>query len=65
MPRTREPERPRKIIITAEKGRLSKEEIERMVHEAEEFAEEDKNVKRADRCPLALWNRTFLISETR
>merc|ERR1712038_644175 len=34
-----------KITITAEKGRLSEEEIERMVAEAEEFAEEDKKVK--------------------
>jgi len=34
-----------KITITAEKGRLSAEEIERMVKEAEEFAEEDKKVK--------------------
>eukprot|EP00815_Leptocylindrus_aporus_P009451 CAMPEP_0116067622 /NCGR_PEP_ID=MMETSP0322-20121206/11160_1 /TAXON_ID=163516 /ORGANISM="Leptocylindrus danicus var. apora, Strain B651" /LENGTH=656 /DNA_ID=CAMNT_0003554547 /DNA_START=163 /DNA_END=2133 /DNA_ORIENTATION=+ len=34
-----------KITITAEKGRLSEEEIERMVQEAEEFAEEDKRVK--------------------
>ena len=34
-----------KITITAEKGRLSPEEIERMVKEAEEFQEEDKLVK--------------------
>ncbi|RRT33324.1 hypothetical protein B296_00057508 [Ensete ventricosum] len=34
-----------KITITNEKGRLSQEEIERMVREAEEFAEEDKRVK--------------------
>lgn len=34
-----------KITITAEKGRLSAEEIERMVKEAEEFAEQDKAVK--------------------
>jgi len=34
-----------KITITAEKGRLSEEEIERMVKEAEQFAEEDKKVK--------------------
>merc|ERR1712146_393682 len=33
------------ITITAEKGRLSEEEIERMVQEAEEFAEEDKKMK--------------------
>lgn len=35
-----------KITITAEKGRLSEEEIERMVKEAEEFAEEDKLMKK-------------------
>jgi len=34
-----------KITITAEKGRLTEEEIERMVREAEEFAEEDQKVK--------------------
>jgi len=34
-----------KITITAEKGRLSAEEIERMVKEAEEYAEEDKKTK--------------------
>merc|ERR1712146_608904 len=34
-----------KITITAEKGRLSEEEIERIVQEAEEFAEEDKKTK--------------------
>merc|ERR1712146_146616 len=34
-----------KITITSEKGRLSEDEIERMVKEAEEFAEEDKKEK--------------------
>jgi len=34
-----------KITITAEKGRLSEEDIERMVREAEEFADEDDKVK--------------------
>ena len=34
-----------KITITAEKGRLSAEEIERMVKEAEEFADDDKKQK--------------------
>ncbi|DBA04015.1 TPA: hypothetical protein N0F65_009362 [Lagenidium giganteum] len=34
-----------KITITAEKGRLSKEEIDRMVSEAEEYADEDKKIK--------------------
>ena len=35
-----------KITITAEKGRLSEEDIERMVREAEEFEEEDKLMKK-------------------
>ncbi|RZC94468.1 hypothetical protein C5167_026197 [Papaver somniferum] len=34
-----------KITITANKDRLSQEEINRMVQEAEDFAEEDKKVK--------------------
>jgi heat shock protein 5 len=34
-----------KITITADKGRLSEEEIERMVREAEEYAEEDAMMK--------------------
>ena len=34
-----------KITITADKGRLSQDEIERMVREAEEFADEDKKVQ--------------------
>jgi len=34
-----------KITITAEKGRLSEDDIERMVQEAEEFADEDKRTK--------------------
>lgn len=34
-----------KITITAEKGRLSEEDIQRMVDEAEQFAEEDRKMK--------------------
>ena len=34
-----------KITITNDKGRLSQEEIDRMVQEGEEFAEADKKVK--------------------
>ena len=34
-----------KIVINNDKGRLTPEEIERMVKEAEEFAEEDNKVK--------------------
>jgi endoplasmic reticulum chaperone BiP len=35
-----------KITITNDKGRLSEEEIERMVREAEEFKDEDENMKK-------------------
>ncbi|KAF0718073.1 hypothetical protein As57867_001920, partial [Aphanomyces stellatus] len=34
-----------KITITAEKGRLSQDEIDRMVADAEEHAEEDKRIR--------------------
>jgi len=34
-----------KITITADKGRLSQDDIDRMIREAEEFAEEDKLVQ--------------------
>merc|ERR1712174_39133 len=34
-----------KITITAEKGRLSEDEIERMVREAEEFADNDAKLR--------------------
>jgi len=34
-----------KITITSEKGRLSEEEIQRMIEEAEEYAEEDRIVR--------------------
>lgn len=37
--------RSEKITVTNDKGRTSQEEIDRMVREAEEFAEEDKKVK--------------------
>ena len=43
--RTRVQENLKKITITNDKGRLSQEEIERMVEEAEEFAEEDRKTK--------------------
>jgi len=33
------------VVITNEKGRLSQEEIEQMLRDAEEFAEEDKRAK--------------------
>jgi endoplasmic reticulum chaperone BiP len=39
-----------KITITAEKGRLSQEEIDRMVKEAEEFAEQVRRCAHACTC---------------
>lgn len=42
-----------KIIITAEKGRLSEEEIERAVQEAEAFAEEDRRMKVSHRVTVS------------
>ena len=35
----------KKITITSDKGRLSAEEIDRMINEAEQFAEQDKHYK--------------------
>jgi endoplasmic reticulum chaperone BiP len=48
------------ITITADKGRLSPEEIERMVREAEEFAEEDKEVR--DRVTAKTQLESYLYS---
>merc|ERR1712230_354679 len=33
------------ITITNDKGRLTQEQIEKMIHEAEEYADEDKKIK--------------------
>ena len=34
-----------RVTVTPDKGRLSQEEIDRMVHEAEEYAEKDKEIR--------------------
>lgn len=47
------------ITITNDKGRLSQEEIERMVEEAERFADEDKAVKERIEARNALENYTY------
>lgn len=49
-----------KITITSDKGRLSQEDIERMVREAEEFAEQDKKVK--DRVDAKNQLETYLFN---
>ncbi|CAD6214221.1 unnamed protein product [Miscanthus lutarioriparius] len=45
--------RSKSITITNDKGRLSQEEIDRIVREAEEFAEEDRRVRER----VDAWNR--------
>jgi len=53
-----------KITITNDKGRLSQEEIERMVSEAEEFAEEDKKVREKIEARNALENYVYSMKNT-
>ena len=53
-----------KIVITNDKGRLTKEEIERMVKEAEEFAEEDKMAKEKIESRNQLDNYIFSMKNT-
>ena len=53
-----------KIVITNDKGRLSKEDIERMVREAEEFAEEDKKAKEKIEARNQLDNYIFSMKKT-
>ncbi len=50
-----------KITITNDKGRLTEEEIERMVREAEEFAEEDKKTK--EKIDVFLFFRMWICVE--
>jgi heat shock protein 5 len=49
------------ITITNDKGRLSQEEIDRMVAEAEEFAEEDKAMKAKIEARNGLENYAFSL----
>merc|ERR1739841_327152 len=57
-----------KITITSEKGRLSDEEIERMVKEAEDFAEQDAaekdNVEARNQLEAYLYNLKNSITDT-
>jgi len=53
-----------KITITAETGRLSQEDIERMVKEAEEFAEEDKLLKEKIDCRNGLESYVYSLKNT-
>ena len=53
-----------KITITNDKGRLSQEEIERMVQEAEEFADEDKKVREKIEARNQLENYVYSMKNT-
>ena len=48
-----------KITITNDKGRLSKEDIEKMVREAEKYREEDDKIKRRIETKNALESYCF------
>ncbi|OAY37010.1 heat shock 70 kDa protein 5 [Manihot esculenta] len=53
-----------KITITNDKGRLSKEEIERMVQEAEKYKAEDEQVKKKVEAKNALENYAYNMRNT-
>lgn len=53
-----------KITITNDKGRLSKEEIERMVNDAEKFKAEDELVKKKIEAKNGLENYCFQMKNT-
>lgn len=53
-----------KITITNDKGRLSKDDIERMVNEAERFKDEDEKNKKLIESKNALENYCYSIKNT-
>jgi heat shock protein 5 len=53
-----------KIVITNDKGRLSQEEIDRMLKEAEEFAEQDKIAKERIDARNAFENYVYSMKNT-
>merc|ERR1719421_784963 len=53
-----------KITITNDKGRLNQDEIDRMVKEAEQFAEEDKKVKGKVEAKNSLENYLYSMKNT-
>jgi len=53
-----------KITITNDKGRLSKEEIERMVSDAEKYKEEDEQHKKKVEAKNALENYAYNMRNT-
>lgn len=52
------------ITITNDKGRLSKEEIDRMIKEAEEFADQDRELKEKIDAKNSLENYIYTMKNT-
>jgi len=52
------------ITITNEKGRLSKDDIERMVNEAEKYKDEDQKMKKRIEARNALEHYCFSMKNT-
>jgi heat shock protein 5 len=52
------------ITITNDKGRLSKEEIEKMIKDAEKFADEDKDIKEKIDAKNSLENYLYTMRNT-
>lgn len=53
-----------KITITNNKGRLSKEDIERMVNEAEKYKNEDEAIKKKVEAKNGLENYIYSVKNT-
>jgi len=53
-----------KIVITNNKGRLSKEDIEKLVKEAEKYKAEDELIKKKIEAKNGLENYTYSIRNT-
>jgi heat shock 70kDa protein 1/2/6/8 len=53
-----------KITITNNKGRLSKDDIERLVREAEKYKNEDELIKKKVEAKNGLENYTYSIRNT-
>jgi len=53
-----------KITITNDKGRLSKDEIERMVNEAEKFKGEDEKIRRKIEAKNGFENYCYSMKNT-
>jgi len=60
----KELEKQNKIVITNDKGRLSKEEIERMVSEAEKYKSQDDAVRKTVEAKNGLENYCFQMRNT-